>query len=69
MTRRGFSWVAIDQDPRVVRRLRAQGATAVLGSADNPLILERVALERARVLVIAIPNPLTVPPDRRARAA
>ena len=60
LTRRGFSWVAIDQDPRVVRRLRAQGATAVLGSADNPLILERVALERARVLVIAIPNPLTV---------
>jgi CPA2 family monovalent cation:H+ antiporter-2 len=60
LTRRGFSWVAIDQDPRVVRRLRAQGETAVLGSADNPMILERVGLERARVLVVAIPNPLAV---------
>jgi CPA2 family monovalent cation:H+ antiporter-2 len=58
LTRRGFSWIAIDQDPRVVRRLRTQGATAVLGSADNPVLLDRVGLERARVLVIAIPNPV-----------
>jgi len=54
--RRGFSLVAIDHDPRVVRRLREQGIVAVLGSADNPVILDRAGLDQARVLVVAIPD-------------
>lgn len=58
LTRRGFSFMAIDQDPRVVRRLRSEGVSALLGSADNPVLLDHAGLERARVLVVAIPDAL-----------
>jgi CPA2 family monovalent cation:H+ antiporter-2 len=50
--------VVIDQDPRVVRQLRERGWPALLGSADNPVLLERVGLDRARVLILAIPDAL-----------
>jgi len=56
LTRRGFSFVAIDHDPRVVRRLREQGVVALLGNADNPVILDRAGLDQARVLVVAVPD-------------
>jgi CPA2 family monovalent cation:H+ antiporter-2 len=56
LARRGFAFVVIDQDPRVVRHLRARGIQALLGSADNPVLLERAGLERARALVVAIPD-------------
>ncbi|MGH2366852.1 MAG: NAD-binding protein, partial [Chloroflexota bacterium] len=58
LARRGFSFVVIDQNSRIVRRLREQGVPALLGSADNPVLLERVNLDRARVLVVAIPDAL-----------
>jgi K+:H+ antiporter len=58
LTRRGFSFMAIDQDPRVIRRLRSEGISALLGSADNPVLLDHAGLERARVLVVAIPDAL-----------
>jgi CPA2 family monovalent cation:H+ antiporter-2 len=56
LSRRGFTFVAVDQDPRVVRRIRADGVSALLGNADNPIILERAGLERAQVLVVALPD-------------
>jgi CPA2 family monovalent cation:H+ antiporter-2 len=43
-----------------VRELRKQGVVALLGSADNPVLLERVGLDRARVVVVTIPDPLVV---------
>lgn len=58
LTRRGFSFVAVDHDPRVVRRLREEGGTGLLGSADNPVILDHAGLDRARVLVVAVPDML-----------
>ncbi|MDQ3810966.1 MAG: cation:proton antiporter, partial [Chloroflexota bacterium] len=58
LARRGFSYLAIDQDPRVVRRLRETGVPALLGSADNPVLLDRAGLDRARVLVVALPDAL-----------
>lgn len=58
--RRGFPFVVIEEDPRIVRQLRAQGVPAFLGNAANPVILERVNLKRARVLVVAIPDPVAV---------
>jgi CPA2 family monovalent cation:H+ antiporter-2 len=58
LARRGFSFMAIDQDPRVVRRLRGEGIAALLGSADNPVLLDHAGLDRARVLVVAIPDVL-----------
>lgn len=42
-----------------MRRLRDQGVHALLGNADNYALLDRVHLEHARVLVVAIPDALT----------
>jgi monovalent cation:H+ antiporter-2, CPA2 family len=53
-----FPFVVIDEDPRKVRRLRTQGQMAFLGNAARPNLLERADIERARVLVVAMPDPL-----------
>ena len=58
LRRRGFSFVVIEQDQRLVRRLREQGVPALLGHADNPVLLERANVAQARVLVVAIPEAL-----------
>jgi CPA2 family monovalent cation:H+ antiporter-2 len=58
LRRRGFRFVVIDQDRDVVRGLREKGVLALLGNAANPVLLDRVALDQARVLVVAIPDPL-----------
>jgi CPA2 family monovalent cation:H+ antiporter-2 len=58
LRRRGLRFAVVDQDPRVVRRLRREGVLALLGNAGNPVLLERLGLDRARVLVVAIPDPL-----------
>jgi CPA2 family monovalent cation:H+ antiporter-2 len=52
--------VIIERDHRVVRRLRTQGMHALLGDAANPVLLEHARLEEAGVLVLAIPDTLTV---------
>lgn len=59
LQRRGFAFVVVDNDLRVVRQARAEGVIALLGEADNPLLMEQVRLERARALVVAIPDPLS----------
>ena len=58
LRRRGFTFLVIEQDQDVVRGLRAKGVPALLGNAANPIILDRMALGQARVLVVAIPDPL-----------
>jgi monovalent cation:H+ antiporter-2, CPA2 family len=58
LRRRGFRVVVIDQDPRVVSRLRERGIPAYLGNASNPILLERVRLSHARILIVAIPDAL-----------
>ncbi len=58
LRRRDFSFVVVDNDLRVVRQARAEGVLALLGEADNPVLMEQVRLERARALVVAIPDPL-----------
>jgi CPA2 family monovalent cation:H+ antiporter-2 len=55
--------LVVEQDPRVVRALRAQawpGVTALVGDAANPVLLERMHLAQARLLVAAIPDALAV---------
>ena len=59
LRRRGFTVVVIEQDPRVARRLQAEGVPALLGSADNLRLLERANVAAARVLVVALPDALT----------
>lgn len=58
LRRRGFSILAIEQNHRLVNRLREQGVTALLGNAANPILLDHANLPRARVLVVAIPDAL-----------
>lgn len=58
LQRRAFSYIVIEQDQRTVRRLRDRGIPALLGHADNPILLERAHLADARALVVAVPDPL-----------
>jgi CPA2 family monovalent cation:H+ antiporter-2 len=58
LERRGFPYVVIEQNRQIVEALRRRGIPALYGDAANPLLLERVHLPQARLLVIAIPDPL-----------
>lgn len=58
LARRGLAFVALDEDPEVVRRLWAQGRPAILGEADNPFLLDQLGLEHARLLIVALPDAL-----------
>jgi voltage-gated potassium channel Kch len=51
--------VAIDRDPRRLDAAAALGAATLYGDAASPAILARAGLDRARVLVVAIGDPLT----------
>jgi CPA2 family monovalent cation:H+ antiporter-2 len=55
---RRFSVVAVEEDPRVVVRLREQGVPAIHGNAAIPAVLEQANPGRARVLVLALPDPV-----------
>ncbi|HSL34978.1 MAG TPA: cation:proton antiporter family protein [Candidatus Limnocylindrales bacterium] len=56
---RGFGCVVVDRDSRRLEELAKLGASTVFGDAANPHILERAGLARARVLIVAIGDPLT----------
>jgi K+:H+ antiporter len=58
LDRRGLGYVVIEQDPRIVRQLRERGIPAYVGSAENPILLERAGVERAHALIVAMPDPL-----------
>jgi len=53
----GIPFVAIDQDRRTVEAIRAEGVNAIFGDATRLGILQHAHPERARVLVIAAPDP------------
>jgi CPA2 family monovalent cation:H+ antiporter-2 len=59
LQRRGFHYVVIDYNRQVVDTLRDEGVEAWYGDAANPILLRRLNLERARVLVVAVPDPIT----------
>ena len=56
---RGFRCVVVDRDARRLETVRRLGATTVFGDAANIEILKRLGLDRARVLIIAVGDPLT----------
>jgi CPA2 family monovalent cation:H+ antiporter-2 len=58
LERRGFRYVVIDEDPRVVRELRERGIVALRGSADNRTVLAQAPLDSAAVLIVALADPL-----------
>jgi len=55
---RGFGCVVVDRDRRRLDEAARLGAQVVYGDAASPTILARVGLAEARVLVVAVADPL-----------
>lgn len=60
LDRRRFDYLVMEVDPRICRSLRERGIDVVQGSAENPRNLQRADLARARVLVVALPDPVAL---------
>jgi monovalent cation:H+ antiporter-2, CPA2 family len=58
LERRGFRQIVVERDRHLVERLRDSGIPAFYGDAANPMIQRQLHLDRARVLVVAIPDPI-----------
>lgn len=58
LQRRGFRQIVVERDRHLVERLRDAGIPAFFGDASNPMIQRNLHLDRARVLVVAIPDPI-----------
>ncbi|MBU6366186.1 MAG: cation:proton antiporter [Gemmatimonadetes bacterium] len=70
LQRRGVSFVAIEQDRRVLEVMRSLGVVALYGDATRPDILALAHPETARLLVVATPDPYHAQAViERARAA
>jgi CPA2 family monovalent cation:H+ antiporter-2 len=57
LARCGVPYVVIERDRRAVEALRRRKVSAISGDATRPLILGLAHPERARLLVIAMPDP------------
>jgi CPA2 family monovalent cation:H+ antiporter-2 len=57
LRKRGVPYVAVERDHTTLESLRSAGVHAIYGDATRPGILEHTHLERARLLVIATPEP------------
>ncbi len=60
LERRGFKYIVIERDRRVVESLREHGISAVYGDAAQSAILKHADLQAARLLVVTIRDPLAV---------
>ncbi|MDQ1323841.1 MAG: monovalent cation:H+ antiporter-2, family [Chloroflexota bacterium] len=56
---RGFRCVVVDRDQRVLDELAEMGAATLYGDAASRAILARTGLERARLMVVAIADPMS----------
>jgi CPA2 family monovalent cation:H+ antiporter-2 len=54
----GVSYVIIEMNPDTVRKSRRKGEPIIYGDAMQEAILENVHIGRARILVVAIPDPI-----------
>ena len=59
LQRRGFAFTVVDESLHAVREAREAGITAVRGNVENRVVLERVAFDKATVLVVAVPDPVS----------
>ncbi|MFN3651969.1 MAG: cation:proton antiporter [Armatimonadota bacterium] len=57
---RGIPCVVLELNQRRVDDLRSRGTLAFFGDAANPDVLRHAGLDRARVLVLAMPDPFSV---------
>jgi CPA2 family monovalent cation:H+ antiporter-2 len=60
LDRQKFPYIVIDLDPSVISELRARGVPCIYGDASSPEILSRAQLDKARILVCAIPDYVAV---------
>ncbi|MFC1970783.1 NAD-binding protein, partial [Chloroflexota bacterium] len=55
-----FSYMVIELDPKAISDLRARGIPCIYGDASNSEILAHAHLDKARVLICAIPDYVAV---------
>ena len=60
LEKRGFSRLVIDEDPRAIAELRERGIHCIYGDASNPDILARAMLDKAKVMVITMNDPIAI---------
>jgi CPA2 family monovalent cation:H+ antiporter-2 len=66
----GFPVAVVEEDLHLVQQLRAEGVPAVFGDASQPNVLRAAHPERARLVVVALPDSgTTLAVVRAARAA
>ena len=58
----GLPFVVAEQNREIVERLRADGIASVYGDAADPAVLIQAHIARARMLVIATPDSVSVQP-------
>jgi CPA2 family monovalent cation:H+ antiporter-2 len=58
LLRREIPLIVLEEDPMLVRSLQGENAQIVLGYAELPEVLDQARLEKAQVLIVAIPDPL-----------
>lgn len=56
---RRFTYVVVELNPEIVATLRARGVPVAYGDAANPVVMEHLRLERARLLAVLIPDGVT----------
>jgi len=56
----GISFVVAEENREIVEKLRENNIPAVSGDASEPAVLIQAHIQRARILVIAAPDPLDV---------
>ncbi|MEW6720905.1 MAG: cation:proton antiporter [Thermodesulfobacteriota bacterium] len=61
----GLPYVVVDLNDMLVRRFREEGEPIFYGDVNNPEILDRLGISRARMMVLAISDPMAT---RRAVA-
>src|SRR5437867_9906064 len=49
-------YVAIDVDPDIVQNVRRRGVPCLFGDASNGRLLEAASVERASLVVVAVPE-------------
>jgi CPA2 family monovalent cation:H+ antiporter-2 len=55
---RGWRYVVIDQRRETVERIAREGVLALNGDAANPILLDHAGLAGARMLLVALPDPV-----------
>jgi monovalent cation:H+ antiporter-2, CPA2 family len=60
LARRGLRYIVIEQNRRLVAEVRRGGVVALYGDAANPVLLQHAHVESARVLILAISDPLAI---------